>query len=68
MHRLVASGDGEPGWGVRLTLTLSYARLVMLAGALLLTVVWVFPLRYRLANGPVSAASPIRNRRRTAGR
>jgi len=35
-----------PGLSVRLKLTLSYAALVMLAGALLLAVVWVFLLRY----------------------
>lgn len=34
------------GMSVRLKLTLSYAGLVMLAGALLLAVVWVFLLRY----------------------
>ena len=39
MHR-------APGLSVRLKLTLSYAGLVMLAGALLLAVVWVFLLRY----------------------
>ncbi len=36
----------EPGLSVRLKLTLSYAGLVMLAGVLLLAVVWVFLLRY----------------------
>jgi two-component system, OmpR family, sensor histidine kinase VanS len=35
-----------PGPSARLKLTLSYAGLVMLAGALLLAVVWVFLLRY----------------------
>ncbi|KNX39492.1 histidine kinase [Luteipulveratus halotolerans] len=35
-----------PGPSVRLRLTLSYAALVMVAGALLLAVVWVFLLRY----------------------
>lgn len=35
-----------PGWSVRLKLTLSYAGFLMLAGALLLAVVWVFLLRY----------------------
>lgn len=35
-----------PGPSVRLKLTLSYAGFVMLAGALLLAVVWVFLLRY----------------------
>ncbi|TCC26582.1 sensor histidine kinase [Kribbella speibonae] len=36
----------EPGLSVRLKLTLSYAGFIMLAGALLLAVVWVFLLRY----------------------
>ncbi|MEU9183880.1 HAMP domain-containing sensor histidine kinase [Streptomyces sp. NPDC048484] len=35
-----------PGVSVRLKLTLSYAGFLMLAGALLLSVVWVFLLRY----------------------
>ena len=35
-----------PGLSVRLKLTLSYAGFVMLAGALLLAVVWVFLLRH----------------------
>src|SRR5215207_1145803 len=35
-----------PGLSVRLKLTLSYAGFLMLAGALLLTAVWVFLLRY----------------------
>ena len=36
----------EPGLSVRTRLTLSYAALVVLAGALLLATVWVFLLRY----------------------
>ncbi|MER7247532.1 HAMP domain-containing sensor histidine kinase [Kribbella sp. NPDC000426] len=36
----------EPGLSVRLKLTLSYAAVIMLAGAGLLAVVWVFLLRY----------------------
>lgn len=36
----------EPGLSVRLKLTLSYAGFLMLAGGLLLAVVWVFLLRY----------------------
>ncbi|ROP42207.1 two-component system sensor histidine kinase VanS [Saccharothrix texasensis] len=36
----------QPGLSVRLKLTLSYAGFLMLAGGLLLTVVWVFLLRY----------------------
>ena len=38
--------DRAPGLSARLKLTLSYAGLTMLAGALLLAVVWVFLLRY----------------------
>jgi two-component system, OmpR family, sensor histidine kinase VanS len=38
--------DRQPGLSVRLRLTLSYAGFLMLAGALLLAVVWVFLLRY----------------------
>jgi two-component system, OmpR family, sensor histidine kinase VanS len=38
--------DRAPGLSIRLKLTLSYAGFLMLAGALLLAVVWVFLLRY----------------------
>jgi two-component system, OmpR family, sensor histidine kinase VanS len=38
--------DRAPGLSVRLKLTLSYAGFLMLAGALLIVVVWVFLLRY----------------------
>lgn len=38
--------DRAPGLSVRLKLTLSYAGFIMLAGALLLAVVWAFLLRY----------------------
>jgi two-component system sensor histidine kinase VanS len=38
--------DRQPGLSVRLKLTLSYVGFLMLAGALLLAVVWVFLLRY----------------------
>jgi two-component system, OmpR family, sensor histidine kinase VanS len=38
--------DRAPGLSVRLKLTLSYAGFLMLAGALLLTAVWAFLLRY----------------------
>ena len=38
--------DRAPGLSVRLKLTLSYAGFLMVAGALLLSVVWVFLLRY----------------------
>jgi two-component system sensor histidine kinase VanS len=40
------SVDRAPGLSVRLKLTLSYAGFLMVAGALLLAVVWVFLLRY----------------------
>ena len=39
--------DRAPGLSVRLKLTLSYAGFLMLAGALLLAVVWVFFVRDR---------------------
>jgi two-component system sensor histidine kinase VanS len=42
---------------VRLKLTLSYAGLVMLAGALLLAIVWVFLLRY-VPDGPFLGPGP----------
>jgi two-component system, OmpR family, sensor histidine kinase VanS len=48
--------DRQPGLSVRLRLTLSYAGLIMLTGALLLAVVWVFLLRYV----PDVIASPMR--------
>jgi two-component system, OmpR family, sensor histidine kinase VanS len=38
--------DRRPGLSVRLKLTLSYAGFLMVAGVLLLAVVWVFLLRY----------------------
>ena len=38
--------DRAPGLSVRLKLTLSYAAFLMLAGVVLLAVVWVFLLRY----------------------
>ena len=38
--------DREPGLSVRLKLTLSYAGFLMVAGFLLIAVVWVFLLRY----------------------
>jgi two-component system, OmpR family, sensor histidine kinase VanS len=38
--------DREPGVSVRLKLTLSYAAFLMVAGVLLLAVVWLFLLRY----------------------
>ena len=49
--------DRAPGLSVRLKLTLSYAGFLMLAGALLLAVVWVFLLRY-VPDGPVFHPDP----------
>ncbi|MFJ8536935.1 sensor histidine kinase [Streptomyces sp. NPDC093591] len=37
--------DRQPGWSVRLKLTLSYAGFLMLAGVLLLAAVWAYLLR-----------------------
>jgi two-component system sensor histidine kinase VanS len=53
--------DRRPGLSVRLKLTLSYAGFLMLAGASLLAVVWVFLLRYvpDVMVGPI--ASPDRS-------
>ena len=45
-HADIETVDRAPGLSVRLKLTLSYAGFLMLAGALLLAVVWVFLLRY----------------------
>jgi len=44
--------DRAPGLSVRLKLTLSYAGFLMVAGGLLLAVVWVFLLRY-VPNRPI---------------
>src|SRR5262245_28592107 len=54
--------DRNPGMSVRLKLTLSYAGFLMLAGALLLGVVWLFLLRY-VPDGAVRAlaGSPSRS-------
>ena len=49
--------DRAPGLSVRLKLTLSYAGLLMVAGALLLAVVWVFLLRY-VPDGPGPLGPP----------
>ena len=46
-----------PGPSVRLRLTLSYAGFLLLAGALLLAVVWVFLLRY-VPDGVIVASTP----------
>jgi two-component system sensor histidine kinase VanS len=47
-----------PGLSVRLKLTLSYAAFLMVAGALLLAVVWVFLLRY-VPTGPYTGPGPF---------
>jgi two-component system, OmpR family, sensor histidine kinase VanS len=49
--------DRAPGLSVRLKLTLSYAGFLMVAGVLLLAVVWVFLLRYVPA-GPFTGPGP----------
>ena len=54
--------DRAPGLSVRLKLTLSYTGLVMLAGSLLLTAVWVSLLR----SGTLSARGGLRNDLRIA--
>jgi two-component system, OmpR family, sensor histidine kinase VanS len=53
--------DRAPGLSVRLKLTLSYAGFLMLAGALLLAVVWVFLLRYvpEVLVGPQDRPGPF---------
>ncbi len=53
--------DRAPGLSVRLKLTLSYAGFLMLAGALLLAVVWVFLLRY-VPDRPIIALGFVPNR------
>jgi two-component system, OmpR family, sensor histidine kinase VanS len=53
--------DRAPGLSVRLKLTLSYAGFLMLAGALLLAVVWVFLLRY-VPDGVIIARGFVPNR------
>ncbi len=47
-----------PGLSVRLKLTLSYAGFLMLAGALLLSAVWVFLLRYVPDRALIVSADP----------
>src|ERR671919_3232892 len=57
--------DRAPGLSVRLKLTLSYAAFLMVAGALLLAVVWVFLLRYvpdpEVLVGPRAPFGPTRS-------
>jgi two-component system, OmpR family, sensor histidine kinase VanS len=57
----VATVDRPAGLSVRLKLTLSYAGFLMVAGALLLAVVWLFLLRY-VPDGEIIAAEFIPNR------
>ena len=52
--------DRAPGLSVRLKLTLSYAGFLMVAGVLLLAVVWVFLLRYVPDVELVDAPVPVR--------
>lgn len=48
----------EPGWSVRLKLTVSYAGFLMVSGGLLLAVVWAFLLRY-VPDGPFIGPGPF---------
>jgi two-component system sensor histidine kinase VanS len=50
--------DRAPGLSVRLKLTLSYAGFLMLAGVLLLAVVWLFLLRY-VPDAPIITRGPF---------
>jgi two-component system sensor histidine kinase VanS len=52
--------ERQPGLSLRLKLTLSYAGFLMLAGGLLLAVVWVFLLRY-VPDGGVLGPGPSRS-------
>src|SRR5487761_1314475 len=60
-----ASMDRAPGLSARLKLTLSYAAVIVLVGASLLAVVWLFLLRYvpayALISTPVPGPFPIRS-------
>ncbi len=60
--------DRQPGLGVRLKLTLSYAGFILVAGALLLAVVWVFLLRYvpEVITTPPQDGAPVRGAGRIA--
>ncbi|GAB3679304.1 VanSc-type vancomycin resistance histidine kinase VanS [Actinocorallia lasiicapitis] len=53
--------DREPGLSVRLKLTLSYAGFLMLAGALLLALMWVFVLRHLPAYTSVPGGVLVRS-------
>ncbi|MFC4912031.1 sensor histidine kinase [Actinomadura gamaensis] len=54
--------DRRPGLSVRLKLTISYAGFLLLAGVLLLAVVWVFLLRYVPYHVPYTPGGFIPNR------
>jgi two-component system, OmpR family, sensor histidine kinase VanS len=54
-----ATLDRAPGLSVRLKLTLSYAGLLMGAGALILAAVWLFLLRYASPGAPGAPAGPF---------
>jgi len=56
-----ATVDRAPGLSVRLKLALSYAGFLMLAGSVLLAIVWLFLLRY-VPNGPIRAFEFVPNR------
>src|SRR5487761_141394 len=60
-----ASMDKAPGLSARLKLTLSYAAVIVLVGASLLAVVWLFLLRYvpayALISTPVPGPFPVRS-------
>jgi two-component system sensor histidine kinase VanS len=53
--------DRAPGLSVRLKLTLSYAGFLMLAGALMLAIVWVIVLQYQPAVGTSPAGLLVRS-------
>jgi len=54
--------DRPPGLSVRLKLTLSYAAFLLIAGTLLLAVVWVFLLRYVPDGNIVTLGGSVPNR------
>ena len=56
--REATMADRSPGVSIRLKLTLSYAGFLMVAGVLLLAVVWLFLLRYVPA-GPITGPGPF---------
>ena len=50
--------DRAPGLSVRLKLTLSYAGFLLVAGVVLLAVVWVYLLRYVPDGAVITARCP----------